>query len=304
LIFAIAARAEEYPGRPIRLIIGYPAGGGMDSIGRAIAQKLSERLGVSVVAENRPGATSTIAAAAVASALPDGYTLLLGETGLLLTPALFPDLPFNLKKDFVPISYVAELPLAFAVTNGFPAKTLQELIAAIKTAPGQYNYATPGVGTVHHLAFEQFEKVAGINAVHVPYKGGATFVPDLIAGRVQIGVLSSSIVGPLDKAGSVRVIAVTSLKRPSNLPTVPTIAETIPNFDMTTKTWLAALAGTPAPIIEILKRATAEALKSKELENEFEMQGAIIMSSDIPINIGAETQRWIEMAKAAGVKPK
>ena len=276
----------------------------MDGLGRVLAQKLGEILGVAVVAENRPGATSTIAVAAAAQALPGGYTLLLGETGLLLTPILFPELPFDLRKSFMPICYVADLPLAFSVTNSFPAKNVAEMISAIKASPGTYNYGTPGVGTVHHLAFEQFRRVAGIDAVHVPYKGGSTFVPDLIAGRIQIGVLSSSVVEPLGRAGTVRVIAVTSLQRPSNLSDIPTVAETVPNFDMTAKLWLAAPAGTPDAILAKIKNATTEALQSKEVQQGFAKQGAIAMSSSTPLDIGTESDRWTAVAKSAGVKPQ
>ncbi len=304
LMAPLRASAENYPSKPIRLLLGYPAGGGMDALGRIIGQKLAENLGTSIVVENRPGATGTIAAVAVAQAAPDGYTLLFGETGFLLTPLLFAELPFDLKKSFVPISNVATLPLAFVVTNSFPAKTTKELVAAIKASPGRYNYGTAGVGTVHHIAFEQFKRATDIDAVHVPYKGGATLVPDLIAGRIEIGVLSSSVVAPLGRAGSARIIAVTSSDRPSNLPDVPTVAETISGFDMAPRTWLAAPAGTPEAIVAKIRAAVAKALKSKDVQEGFIKQGAIVASADGPLDLGTESARWIEIARSVGVKPQ
>ena len=307
LLATIPAASDNYPSKPVRILVGYSPGGGMDTIARVLAQRLEENLGVSVVVENRPGATSTLAAAAVAQAPADGYTLLLGETGLLLAPNMFASLPFDLKKSFAPVGYVAQIPMAFAVTNSFPAKTTQELIAALKASPGKYDYASPGVGTVQHLAFEQFKRVAGVDAQHVPYKGGTNFSPDLIAGRVQIAIMSSSVAVGLSRAGSARVIGVTSLGRSSNLPDVPAIADVIPDFDMSARIFLAAPAGTPDAAIARLEQAVAAALQNKELQSKFSDQGASILTSgrsDAQTKLSAEMDRWASVAQALGMKPQ
>jgi tripartite-type tricarboxylate transporter receptor subunit TctC len=307
LMPSMVAQAETYPSKPVRLLVGYSAGGGMDTIARVLAQKLGDNLGVSVVVENRPGATSTLAAAAVAQASPDGYTLLLGETGLLLAPVLFASLPFDLTKSFAPVGYVGKIPMAFAVTNSFPAKTTQELIAAIKTAPGTYNYGSPGVGTLQHLAFEQFKRAAGLDAQHVPYKGGSNFSPDLIAGRLQMAVMSSSVAISLGRSGNARVIAVTSLDRSSNLPEVPTIAEVIPNFDMSARIFLAAPAGTPDAVIYRLEQAISLTLNDKDLQDRFADQGATVMAStpaDARRELIDEIERWTSVARSLGMKPQ
>ena len=301
------AQTKAYPDKSIRLLVGYSPGGGMDTIARVLAQRLEENLGVSVVVENRPGATSTLAAAAVAQAEPDGYTLLLGETGLLLAPVLLPSMPFDLKKSFMPVGYVAQIPMAFAVTNSFPAKTTQELIATLKADPKKYDYASPGVGTVQHLAFEQFKRVAGVDAQHVPYKGGTAFSPDLIAGRVHIAIMSSSVAVGLARANSARVVAVTSLDRSSNLPDVPAIADVIPGFDMSARIFLAAPAGTPPAVIARLEQAVAVALKNPDLQKRFADQGANVVattSAQTQVQLVEEMDRWASVANALGMKPK
>ncbi len=301
------AQTDNYPSKPIRLLVGYSPGGGMDTIARVLAQRLEDNLGVSVVVENRPGATSSLAAAAVAQAAPDGYTLLMGETGLLLAPVLLPSLPFDLKKSFTPVSYVAQIPMAFAVTNSFPAKNAQELVAVLKADPKKYDYASPGVGTVQHLAFEQFKRVAGVDAQHVPYKGGTAFSPDLIAGRVHIAIMSSSVAVGLARANSARVIAVTSLDRSSNLPDVPPMADAIPGFDMSARIFLAAPAGTPPAVIAKLEQAVAAAQKNADLQKRFADQGANTLpstSKQTQTQLGEEMDRWASVARSLGLKPQ
>ncbi|MFN3350074.1 Bug family tripartite tricarboxylate transporter substrate binding protein [Pseudorhodoplanes sp.] len=308
-VFAATAHAQTdaYPSKPIRILVGYSPGGGMDTIARALAQRLEDILGVSVVVDNRPGATGTIAANAVAQATPDGYTLLLGETGLLVAPVLFASLPFDLTKSFTPVGYVAQLPMAFALTNDFPAKTVPELIATLKAAPGKYDYASPGVGSVQHLAFEQFKRVTGVDVQHVPYKGATAMTPDLIAGRVHIAILSSSAAVGLARANTARIVGVTSLERSSNLPEVPPIADVIPNFDMSARVFLLAPAGTPASAIAKLEQAVAAALKNPELQKRFSDQGASVIaagSQETQRQMTEEMERWGSVARSLNVKPQ
>jgi tripartite-type tricarboxylate transporter receptor subunit TctC len=301
------AQTDNYPSKPIRILVGYSPGGGMDTVARVLAQKLEENLGSSVVVENRPGATGTLAAAAAAQAAPDGYTLLLAETGLLLTPTLFATLPFDLKKSFAPVGYVGLMPMAVVVTNSLPAKTPKELIAVLKAAPGKYDYASPGVGSVQHLAFEEFKRVAGVNAQHVPYKGATAYIPDVIAGRVQIAVMSSSAAAGLARADTARVIAVTSRDRAVNLPDVPPIADGIANFDMGSRIFLVAPAGTPPAVIAKLEKALAAALKNPDLQKRFADQGASVLPTTAKETQGKiieEMDRWAGVAKSLGMKPQ
>ena len=184
-IASFGAIAQSYPGRPVKMLVGYAAGGGMDSLARVLAAKLTETLGQQVLVENRAGASGAVAADAMIKSLADGYTIYAAESGALILPAINPKISYDPVRNFLPVGGVATLPMAFVVTNAFPAKNAQELIAALKAAPGKYSYASPGVGTVQHFAFELFMRSAGVSAVHIPYKGAATMMPDIISGRDQ-----------------------------------------------------------------------------------------------------------------------
>ena len=212
-LLAAATYAQTYPSRAVRIFVGYPAGGGMDGVARVLGDKLAVDLGQPVVVENRAGASASIAAAAAASAAPDGHTLYLGETGYLIFSTLSPTLPADPVKSFAPVAPVGVLPLVFVVSPGFPAKNVAELIAVLKASPGKHSYGSPGVGTVHHLAFEQFRRAAGLDVVHIPYKGGGPMVPDVMSGRLEIGVLSTTLAAGPAKADKLRVLAVTSAQR-------------------------------------------------------------------------------------------
>ena len=306
-LVAPAAWAQAYPAHSIRLMVGYPAGGGMDGVGRILAQKLGERLGQSVLVDNRPGASGMLAADAVAKAAPDGYTLLLGETGLLIAPSISSKVPVDPVKSFTPITNICALPLTFVVTNDFPARDMQEFIAALKAAPGKYTYGSPGIGTVQHFAFEQFKRAVGVDVRHIPYKGGSTMVPDLIAGRIDIGILSSSAAVGNVRAGKMRAIAVTSTQRVSNLPEVPTVAEVVPNFDAAPRIFLMGPAGLPPKITAQLAAAVMAALEAKDLQESFVNQGATVTPAaggDFRAAIVAEMERWSAIARVIGIKPE
>ncbi|MFN0161586.1 MAG: Bug family tripartite tricarboxylate transporter substrate binding protein, partial [Burkholderiales bacterium] len=226
-----AAQAQPYPSRPLRLLVGFAAGGGADALARMTATHVGEALGQQVVVENRAGAGGTLAADAVAKAQPDGYTLLFGETGLLIAPALYANLPFDPVKGFAAVGGVATLPLVIVVNPGLPAKNTAELIAHARANPGKLSYASPGIGTVHHLAMELLRKQAGLDYVHVPYKGASAILPDLIGGQIPIAIVSAPPALAQARAGKLRAIALTSPVKLASAPDWPALADTLPGFD-------------------------------------------------------------------------
>lgn len=303
--FSLNALAQEYPNRPVRMLVGYAPGGGMDTIARVLAPKLSEALGQQFVIENRPGASGGVAAEALARSQPDGYVLMVAESGTLALPAVNPRVRFDPLRQFAPVSGICMLPMAFVVNPAFPANNTRELISALKADPGKYAYASPGVGSLQHLAFELFKRSAGVTAIHVPYKGAAAMMPDIMNGQVPIGVVSSlAAMGPT-KAGRIRTLAVTSPQRLPSAPEWPTMAETLPGFSAAPNVFLVAPAGTPASVVQKLSVATRNAVTSRDVEEIFAKQGATPTPAD-PQQLGAqiaeEVKRWAIVVKDAGIK--
>jgi len=302
-----AAGAQTYPNRPIRMLVGYAAGGGADALARILAAKASESLGQQIVVENRPGAAGTIAADALAKAAPDGYTLYFADTAILIAPSMYAKLGYDPVKSFAPVAGVCSLPLAFVVNPAFPAKTTQELIAVLRAAPGKYSYASPGVGTVQHFAAEMFKKMAGVDVVHIPYKGAAPIMTDVISGQVPIAVISASPAIAQSRAGKLRTIALTGKDRLASVPDWPTLAETLPGFDAAPRLFMLAPAGTPPPVVQRLAEAVRSALAAKDLQDGFERQGASTMPMQ-PAELGAlmaaEVTRWAAVARDSGIKPE
>lgn len=302
---ALCAHAQPYPSKPLRLLVGYPAGGGMDAIGRIYAQKISEELGQPMVVENRPGASGAVAADAVAKSPPDGYSLYLGESGYLVLSAISSKLATDPVKSFLPVTPVGSLPLVFAVPAEFPAKDARELIAVLKASPGKYSYGSPGVGTIHHLAFELFKRSAGLDVVHVPYKGGSPIVPDLMTGRIAVGMLSSSLAAGPVKSGKVRAVALTSAQRVAFAPDWPPLAETLPGFDASPSIFLLAPAGTPAAVMTRLNEVSRKILAAPDVQQSFANQGAtpaVGSGEELRAQIVAETRRWGAIAREAGIR--
>jgi tripartite-type tricarboxylate transporter receptor subunit TctC len=303
LSFNVAA--QDYPSRPVRMLVGYAPGGGMDTIARVLAPKLSEALGQQFIIENRPGASGGVAADALANAPADGYVLMVAESGTLALPAVNPKVSFDPVKQFAPVGGICMLPMAFVVNPGFPAQSTRELIATLKANPGKYSYASPGVGSLQHLAFELFKRSAGVEAVHIPYKGATTMMPDIMNGQVPIGVISAlAAMGPT-KAGRIRTLAVTSPQRLPTMPDWPTMAETLPGFSAAPNVFLVAPAGTPRPVIEKLSKATGAAVSSKEVQENLAKQGATSTPSsaaELGRQIAEETKRWAAVVKDAGIK--
>jgi len=307
LAFAFAAggvEAQSYPSKPIRLIVPFPPGGSNDIVGRMIAAQLGERLGQSVVVDNRGGAGGTIGTDMAAKAAPDGYTLLLISVAHAFNPAMYKKLPYDPEKSFAPIGLVAAGPVALTVHPSVPAASVKELIALARARPGQLNYATAGIGSFQHLASELFKLQAGLDIVHIPYKGGGPAMMDTIAGQAQINMASLIQVIPHAKSGKLRLLATSGTKRSSLFPDVPTVAETVPGYDATNWWGLVAPAGTPPAVVGKLHLELASLLKSAETKKRLENEGADLVPMD-PAEFGrfmaAEMVKWAKVVKEAGI---
>ena len=305
LCAASAAHAQDYPNRAVRMLVGYAPGGGMDTIARVVAPKLSDALGQPFVVENRPGASGGVAAEALVTSPADGYVLMLAESGTLALPAANPKVTLDPVKQFAPVGGVCTLPMAFVVNPGFPARTVAELVRELKAQPAKYSYASPGVGSLQHLAFELFQRQAGVTALHVPYKGATAMMPDIMSGQVPIGVISAlAAMGPT-KAGRIRTLAVTSPQRLPTNPEWPAMAETLPGFSAAPSVFLVAPPDTPAPVIQKLSTALRAALGAPEVQENLAKQGATTSPGtpgELGSQIAEETKRWAAVIKDAGIK--
>jgi tripartite-type tricarboxylate transporter receptor subunit TctC len=301
------AAAADFPARTVTIVVGFPPGGASDILARIVANKLSVLLGQPVVVDNRPGAGGNVAGEVVAHAPPDGYTLLLGNNAILATNAsLYKQVGFDAEKDFAPISLIGTQANVLVVNNNLPAHSLAELIALAKANPGKLNFASSGYGLAAHLAGELFKADAHVDIVHVPYKGSAPALQDVIAGQDQMMFATTSGAMGLIKGGQLRPLAVTTLKRTPILPDVPTIDELgIKGFDATTWHGLVAPAGTPPDVIKILHHAVVEALKDPGVEHSLDELG-VDVASDTPEQfeayIHSEIPKWAAVVKASGAK--
>lgn len=269
------ANAQAYPVKPIRLIVPFPPGGTTDILARTVGQKLTVALGQPVVIENRPGAGATIGADAVAKAPADGYTLLMGAVHHTIAPSVYKRLSYDVQKDLAPVSVVAIVPNVLVVGPGFPAKTVQELVAYAKANPGKLTYASNGNGTAHHLIGEQFKAQTGTDIGHIPYKGSAPAITDLMGGQVSMMFDTTSSALPYIKAGKLRALAVATAKRSSALPDVPTLAEAgLPGFDIASWFGVMAPAGTPPEIVAKLSAEISRSLASDDVKQQFAAIGA------------------------------
>jgi len=269
--FTLSAGAQTYPSRPVKLVVGFPPGGGTDILARIVAQKLSDSWGQQAIVENRPGASATIGANAVAKAPPDGYTLSMGQlTPNAIAPALMPNLPYDAIKDFVPIILVATSPNVLVVHPSLPVMSVSELVILAKSKPGKLTYASSGLGSLQHIAAELFKAVANVDIIHVPFKGSGQAVVDLVSGQVDMNFDAIPPVIQHIKSGRLRAIAVTAAKRASGFPELPTIAETgYADYDLTTWWGLFAPAGTPADVVAKVHKDTLAALQNAEVKERF-----------------------------------
>ena len=295
-----SAQAQTYPVKPIRLLVGFSAGGGVDAMARLLAPRLSSLLGQSVVVENRTGAAGLIAGDFVAKAAPDGYTLLLGESGLLIAQHLQAQMPFDPLKAFAPVAGVFISPLMIVANNDLPAKTPKELVALLKAHPGKYSFATSGVGTVQHLGFEMLKAQTGAFVVHIPYRGAAQILPDVVGGQVPLGVVSATAGTAQAKAGRLRAIAMMSPVKLAGAEEVPPLSDALPGFNVAPRLMLLAPAGTPAAVIERLGDAVRTILGRPELVQSASAQGAVaafVEAGALAIELSRESAEWGRIIK-------
>jgi tripartite-type tricarboxylate transporter receptor subunit TctC len=297
--------AAQYPAKPVRLIIPFPPGGSNDVVGRSIAADLSTRLGTPVIVENVGGAGGLIGTDMAAKAAPDGYTLLLVSVAFAFNPAIY-KLPYDPTTAFAPVAILGAGPVVIAVSAKLPVSSLPELLALAKAKPGSLNYATAGVGSFQHLASELFKRQAGLEMVHVPFKGGGPAMMDVIAGNTQIAIGSLAQMLPQIKGGRLKALAIGSASRVAPLPDVPTASEVgVPGYEVTNWWGIVAPAGTPRPIIERLHRELAAIVASPETKKRFEAEGAdpLQMSSDeFGRFIATETVKWARVVKEANIR--
>ena len=302
-----APAAEAYPSRPIRWVVPFPPGGATDVLTRLMAQYLSDRLGQPVVIENRPGAATNIAAQAVINSPPDGYTILLVVTSSTVNPSLYTSLPFNFLRDIAPVGGFTAQPLVVVESPALPYKTIPELIAYAKANPGKVNMGSFGTGTVSHLSIELLKQLAGINLMHVPYRGGAPMVTDILGGAIPVGVdaLPNSL--PHMERGTLRALAITDAKRSRRIPDVPTMGEAVPGYAIGGTIGLGVPAATPREIIERLNRDLNAGLADPAIKARlFELGAdpAPTTPAEFGAYLAAQTEKWAKLIKAAGIKPE
>lgn len=303
-----AAPGAAYPTRPIRLVVPFAPGGTNDTVGRIVSEKLSARLGQPIVADNRAGANSIVGSEIVAQASPDGYTMVIVAAGFAVNPSLRKKLPYDSLRDFAPVGLVGSGPYLLAVHPSVPAKNLSEFIAWVKARPGQVNYASTGVGSPPHLAAELLRTMAGLDIVHIPYKGGGAVLPDLLAGRIPMFFGSVSTLAPYIRNGRLRGIAVTTPKRSSAMPELPTFIEAgLKDYDVTGWYGLLAPGRTPRAIVNRVNAELRQVLGDAETVERLAQRGIEPMPGspdDFAALIRREIPKWAKVMKAAGIQPQ
>ncbi len=301
-----AAAQSAYPTKTVRIVVPFPPGGTADIIGRMLANKLGQQWNQLVIVENRAGSGGTIGVDSVAKSAPDGYTLILGVTGALtIAPSLQPKLPYDPLRDLTPVSLVAVVPSLIAVHPSVPAQNLQELIALAKEQPGKLTFASAGTGTSVHIAGELLKSMAGVNILHVPYKGGAPALNDVMGGQVSMIIENMPQLLPHVRAGKLRALAVTTPKRSSAMPEVPAVAEVLPGYEATTWFGLLAPAGTPQDVIRKVQSDVAKVVALPDVKERLTELGAEVVASTpdaFASHLRSEQQRFAKVIKDAGIK--
>lgn len=307
VLSATPAQAQgTWPDKPLKLVVPYPAGGNADNTARLLATQLGQRLGQQVVVDNRPGGSGTIGAAVVAKAPADGYTLLLDATAFTVNPSLFPKLPFDAAKDFAPISLVLQVPLLMVVPANSPFQSVADVAKAARARPGHLTYASAGNGGAQHLAGELFKQGQKVAITHIPYRGGAPALTDLIGGQVNLMFSATTASGPFVKSGKLRALAISSPRRVEGWESVPTVAESgVPGFQVSEWNGLFAPAGTPRPVLERLEAETRAIVASPEMKKRFAelgVQGVGSSAQEFSSFLKAETTKWAEVIRTSGIR--
>ena len=301
-----AAHAQAWPARPITMIAPYPAGGGVDTVARLLADQLGPRLGQSITVDNKPGAGATIGATALARSAPDGYTMMMGSiVDYAIAPHIIKGLPFDMQRDLIPVAEVGFGTVALIVNADIPAKNLKELIALAKSKPGDLSFASSGVGGLQHLNAEMFKQMAGVDILHVPYKGTAQFMPDLLSGRIPMSIDSVPAHLPNIRAGKTRALAVASASRSATLPDVPTMAEAgLPGYESSTNYTVFVPAKTPADIVQKLNQEVNAILKNSAVVEKLLSLGIVVRSGSVDnarARAVAESERWATVIKTGNL---
>ena len=304
---ALAQDATHYPSRPIRLIVPFAPGGGLDISARLIGHKLTEVWGQNVVVDSRPGAATIVGTEIASKAAPDGYTVLMITTTFAINPGLYARLPYDANRDFAPVTQLNSQPNVVVVTPAFAGKSIKELIALAKAKPGELTFATPGAGSAPHLSAEMFQRAAGISMIHVPYKGIPAAVTDVIGGRITMLFTTTISAAPHIKAGKLRALALTSAKRQSSMPDVPTVGESLPGYQAEAFQGMVAPAGTPQAVVNKLSAEVARIIRTQEMVQRFQLDGADVVGStprEFAAFLKAEMQKWGKVIRDAGIKPE
>lgn len=304
---ADAVAAQQYPSKPIRVIVPFAPGGGLDISTRMIGQKLTEKWGQNIVVDSRPGAGTIVGTEIASKAVPDGYTLLMITTTFAINPGLHPKLPYDPIRDFSPVSQLNSQPNVVVVTPSLAARTVKDLIALAKSKPGELTFATPGAGSAPHLSAEMFQRAAGVSMIHVPYKGIPPAVTDVVGGRVTMLFTTTISAAPHIKSGKLRAVAITSAKRQPSMPDVPTVGETLQGYRAEAFQGMVAPAGVPKGIIDKIAAEVARIVKLPEVAERFQLDGAEAVGStpkEFAAFLKAETEKWSKVIKDAGIKPE
>ena len=306
-LLPLPSLAQAYPAKPVKLVVGYSAGGAVDVVARTLGQSLSASMGQPFIIDNKPGAGSNIAVKAVIDAPPDGYTLLLAANALAANMALYQPPPFDAEKELVPVALVGRVPVVIAANVGAPYSTVAQLIAAAKARPDSIAYATPGNGSTPHMAAELFARAAGISLMHVPYRGGAQAITDVIGGQLPLLAMNALEVKPQVASGKLKVLAVLSSQRSPVFPDAPTIAESgFKGFEASVWYAVMAPAGTPGPIIDRLHSEVQKALQTREVSERMSAVGGEVIPGSqamLAALLHAERQRYEKLVREANIKP-
>lgn len=304
---AFSQDAAKYPVRPIRVIVPFAPGGGLDITARLIGQKLTEKWGQNIVVDTRPGAATIVGTEIASKAAPDGYTLLMITTTFAINPGLRSKLPYDPFKDFTPVTQLNSQPNVIVVAPSFAGKSVKDLIALAKSKPGEMTFASPGAGSAPHLSAEMFQRQAGVKMIHVPYKGIPPAVTDVLGGRVAMLFTTTISAAPHIKAGKLRAVAITSAKRQPSMPDVPTVGETLPGYRAEAFQGMVAPAGVPQAIVNKIAAEVVRIVRLPDVAERFQLDGAEAVGStpkEFAAFLKAEMQKWSKVIRDAGIKPE